>query len=53
MPPAVEKDYKKNPMVTFKIADDEDEDETTADTQLLAAPMYHSPHDTDNSTSRV
>jgi len=29
-----EKDYKKNPMVTFKIADD-DEDEGTADTQLL------------------
>jgi len=29
-----EKGYKKNPMVTFKIADD-DEEEGAADTQLL------------------
>jgi len=49
--PVVEKDYKKNPMVTFKIADDEDEDEGEADTRLLPPPTYNSPdHD---STSHV
>jgi len=35
-----EKDYKKNPMVTFKIADD-DEDEGAADTQLLPQSSAH------------
>jgi len=35
-----EKDYKKNPMVTFKIADD-DEDEGAADAQLLPQSSAH------------
>jgi len=38
---ASDRDYKKNPMVTFKIADD-DEEEAAADTQLLAADATHS-----------
>ena len=46
-----EKEYRKNPMVKFKIADDDDDDDGAADTRLLPQSTDDSPPT--DATSRV
>jgi len=49
-----EKEYLKNPMVTFKIADDDEDDEGAADTRLLPQSTVDCPPSYNNiDTSRV
>ena len=38
-----DKEYMKNPMVKFKIADDDEDDEGAADTRLLPQSAADSP----------